>query len=55
MIVIKQNAKKRLTSFTNETKPSAKKSATINEIIENITTKKNDKKCFLCLNVDTNS
>ena len=52
MIVIKQNAKKRFTNFTNETKPSARKSAAINEIIENTTTKKNDKKWFLCLNVD---
>ena len=54
-MIIKQNAKNRLINFTNETSPSEKFSVTNNEIIEIIITKKNDKKCFLCLNVDTNS
>ena len=54
-MIIKQNVKNRLINFTNETSPSEKFSATNNEIIEIITTKKNDKKCFLCSNVDTNS
>ena len=54
-MVIKQYAKKRLINFTNETTPSAKLSATSNEIVEIITTKKNDKKCFLCLKVEANS
>ena len=55
IIKIKQYAKKRLINFTNETSPSAKLSATSNEIIEIITTNKNDKKCFLCLKFVTNS
>ena len=50
IIIIKQYAKNKLINFTNETTPSLKLSATINEMDEITTTKKNDKKCFLCLN-----
>ena len=55
IIVIKQKAIRKLISFTKETTPSIKLSATDNEMIANITTKKNDKKCFLCLKFETNS
>jgi hypothetical protein len=44
-----------LINLTNETTPSLKLSATINEMDEITKTKKNDKKCFLCLKFDTNS
>ena len=54
-MIIKQYAKNKLINFINETSPSAKLFAINNEIIEIIITKKNDKKCFLCLKVETNS
>tara|TARA_B100001093_G_C26397501_1_gene829823 strand:+ start:355 stop:543 length:189 start_codon:yes stop_codon:yes gene_type:complete len=54
-MIIKQYAKNKLINFTNVTSPSVKLSATSNEAIEIITTKKNDKKCFLYLKVETNS
>jgi hypothetical protein len=54
-MIIKQYAKNKLNNFTNATSPSVKLSVTSNEVVEIITTKKNDKKCFLCLKVETNS
>ena len=45
-MIIKQYAKNKLINFTNVTSPSAKLSATSNEVVEIITTKKMTKNVF---------